>query len=232
MEQKYKRFEELQKWFEEEEKKIFEELKSDIQQLTKYPIEFSGNSIRKGWKGQIAMLRTTINFVKEDGTFDFASDFEIEFDRNELIFNYGCIGNFGKESIYYIEKTFLMAKLFEKWEELETKYLGKLNNPTFSEYFNLDNELTRYEEQLEKEEKKRTFNSILESIKPGQIYYVGSDGKKDMWMEITRVTQKRVYCTTNWINFYGSTIKGSERYESHEQFVNSIQNKYYNLKED
>ena len=233
MEQKYKRFEELEKWFDEEENKIFEELKQDIQQLTKHPIELLSKSIRQGWGGQKARLRADVNFVEENGKFNFGSSFDICFDQNELKFNYGSCGHFGKESIYYIERTKLMAKLFDKWEELETKYLEKLNNPMFSECFNLANELTRYEEQLRREEQEKTYNSILESIKPGQIYYVGfEERKKEMWYEITKVTKARVYYVQYWKNFMGATINGGERFETHAQFVSCIQRKQYELKED
>lgn len=230
MEQKYKRFEELQTWFEEEEKKIFEELYNDIQQLTTFKIAFSGNSIRSGWKGQIAMLRATINFVNNEGKFDFASDFTIEFDRNELIFNYGCVGHFGKEMVYYIEKTKLMAKLFDKWEELETKYLEKLNNKTFKEYFDLRSEINCYERQKEREEKEKTFNKVLENIKPGQTYFF--DQQQELWGVITRITPKRVYYKLYWKNWNGATISGGERFENQSYFVGAIQRNNYTLKED
>jgi predicted DNA-binding WGR domain protein len=230
MEQKYKRFDELSKWFEEEEKNIFEELHNDIQQLTTFKIAFSGNSIRSGWKGQIAMLRATINFVNNEGKFDFASDFTIEFDRNELIFNYGCVGHFGKEMVYYIERTKLMAKLFEKWEELETKYLEKLNNKTFKEFFDLYYELERYERDLIEKVRKETYNKTLETIKQGQTYYFGKG--EDMWGVITRITPKRVYYELYWKNYNGSTIRGGEKFENQRYFVESLQEQRYRLKED
>ena len=230
MEQKYKRFEELQTWFEEEENKIFEELRQDIQQLTTFKIAFSGNSIRSGWKGQIAMLRATINFVNNEGKFDFASDFTIEFDKNELIFNYGCIGHFGKESIYYIERTKVLAKLFDKWEELETKYLEKLNNKTFKEYFDLYHELDKYERELKEKVQQETFNKTLETIKPGQAYWFGKGN--NMYGVITRITPKRVYYKLYWKNYHGKFVYSNEKFEEQKYFVNSVQNQHYNLKED
>ena len=230
MEKKYKRFEELQTWFEEERKKIFEELYNDIQQLTTFKIAFSGNSIRSGWKGQIAMLRTTINFVNNEDEFDFASDFTIEFDANELRFNYGCVGHFGKEMVYYTERTKLMAKLFDKWEELETKYLEKLNNKTFKEYFDLDYELDKYERYLKENEKIEAYNKTLETIKPGQTYYFGKEN--DMWGTIIKVTPKRVYYKLYWRNWAGKMVYNGEKFENQKYFVESIQEKRYRLKED
>ena len=230
MEQKYKRFEELQNWFEQEEKNIFEELHNDIQQLTTFKIAFSGNGIHSGWKGQIARLKTTVNFVNNEGKFDFASDFTIELDKNELIFNYGCVGHFGKESIYYIEKTKLLAKLFDKWEELETKYLEKLNNKTFKEYFDLDYELERYERDLKEKEKQETYNKTLETIKLGQAYWLGKC--KDMYGIITRITSKRVYYKLYWKNWHGNIVYYGEKFENQIYFVESIQEERYNLKED
>lgn len=231
MEQKYKRFEELEKWFEEEENKIFEELHNDIQQLTTFKIAFSGNSIRSAWrKDQTSTLRTTINFVNNEEKFDFASDFAIEFDRNELIFNYGCIGSFGKESVYYIERTKLMAKLFEKWEELEAKYLEKLNNKTFKEYFDLYNELDRYERELKAKEQQETFNKTLETIKPGQTYYFGNGN--DMYGVVKKITPKRVYYKLYWKNWHGNMVYSGEKFEEQKYFVKSIQEKRYRLKED
>ena len=230
MEQKYKRFEELNNWFEEEEKNIFEELIQDIQQLTQFPIKFNFGRIDKGWQGQIAKLRTEVVFIKKDGMESFGSDFTIEFDRNELIFNYGCVGHFGKESIYYIERTKLMAKLFDKWGELEAKYLEKLNNKTFSEYFSLLNEISIYEEQKRREERKKNFNKVLESIKPGQIYYVGNGDA--FFYRITKITNARVYFEIWWRNNNGKVINSRTTYESHTQFVGAIQRQYYTLKED
>ena len=230
MEQKYKRFEELNKWYEEEEKKIFEELHNDIQQLTKYQVKLSSKRIEKGWKGQRAKLRVEIIFVKENNESVFASDFTMLFDRNELVFNYGCTGHFGKESVYYIERTKLMAKIFDKWEEFETKYLEKLNNKTFSEYFDLYYELERYEENLKEKEKQETYNKTLETIKQGQTYYFGKN--EETWGTITKITPKRVYYEIYWKNYNGSTIRGGENFERQKYFVESIQEKRYRLKED
>ena len=227
MEQKYKRFEELEKWFEEEEQKIFEELHNDIQKLTKYQIKLSSKSIDKGWKGQRAKLRVEVIFLKENNESVFASDFTMLFDRNELVFNYGCIGHFGKESVYYIERTKLMAKIFDKWEEFETKYLEKLNNKTFSEYFDLYYELERYERGLKEKEKQETYNKTLETIKQGQAYYFGKS--EEMWGVITKITPKRVYYRLYWKNFNGSTIYGGEKFENQRYFVESIQEGRYRL---
>lgn len=230
MEQKYKRFEELNKWYEEEEKNIFEELHNDIQQLTKYKIKLSSKRIERGWKGQRASLRVEIIFVKENNESVFASDFTMLFDRNELAFNYGCIGHFGKESVYYIERTKLMAKIFDKWEELETKYLEKLNNKTFKEFFDLFYELERYERDLKEKVKKETYNKTLETIKKGQTYYFGNGN--DMWGTITKVTPKRVYYKLYWKNWHGKMVYSGEKFENQKYFVESIQEQRYRLEED
>ena len=230
MEQKYKRFEELETWFEEEEKKIFEELFNDVQQLTNYKIELSFRRIDRGWKGQIAKLITEVDFIKENNARSFSSGFTIEFDKNELVFNYGCVGHFGKESVYYIERTKLMAKLFDKWEELETKYLEKLNNKTFSEYFSLLNEISLYEEHKRQEERQNTFKKVLETIKQGQTYYFGKGN--DMYGVVTRITPKRVYYKLYWKNWHGKMVCTGEKFEKQEYFVKSIQEERYNLKED
>ena len=176
------------------------------------------------------MLRTTINFVNNEGKFDFASDFTIEFNQNELRFNYGCIGHFGKDLIYYIERTKLMSKLFDKWEELETKYLEKLNNKTFKEYFDLDYELDKYERYLKENEKIEAYNKTLETIKPGQTYYLGKGN--DIWGTIIKVTPKRVYYKLYWKNWIGKMVYNGEKFENQKHLVESIQETRYRLKGD
>lgn len=230
MEQKYKRFNELENWFEQENTRIFEELRQDIQQLTQFPIKFNFGRIDKGWQGQRAKLRTEVVFIKKDGMESFGSDFTMEFDRNELIFNYGCVGHFGKESIYYIERTKLLAKLFDKWEELEQKYLEKLNNPTFTEYFDLYYELERYERNLKERVQQETYNKTLETIKPGQAYWFGNGN--DMYGVITRITPKRVYYKMYWKNWHGNMVYSGEKFDNQKSFVHSVQEKRFRIKED
>lgn len=126
-------------------------------------------------------IHFNIGFYNEaEKRVDFASDawFEYNTKKNELLVNYGTIGNYTKSNIYQVKRVKMVADIFEKIHEIEA-HLGMLvAEADAGQWRTLTSQLYEYEEQLSQLKKKQRAQQLAEAeyeLKEGDVVYYNSD---------------------------------------------------------
>ena len=126
-------------------------------------------------------IHFNIGFYNEsEKRVDFASDvwFEYNTKKNELLVNYGTIGNYTKSNIYQVKRVKMVADIFEKIHEIEA-HLGMLAaEADAGQWRTLTSQLYEYEEQMSQLKQQQRAQQIAEAeyeIKEGDLVYYDSD---------------------------------------------------------
>lgn len=126
-------------------------------------------------------IHFNIGFYNEaEKRIDFASDawFEYNTKKNELLVNYGTIGNYTKSNIYQVKRVKMIADIFEKIHEIEA-HLGMLAaEADAGQWRTLTSQLYEYEEQLSQLKKQKRAQQIAEAeyeLKEGDVVYYNPD---------------------------------------------------------
>lgn len=126
-------------------------------------------------------IHFNIGFYNEaEKRVDFASDawFEYNINKNELLVNYGTIGNYTKSNIYQVKRVKMVADIFEKIHEIEA-HLGMLAaEADAGQWRTLTSQLYEYEEQLSQFKTEQRTQQIAEAeyeLKEGDVVYYNSD---------------------------------------------------------
>lgn len=126
-------------------------------------------------------IHFNIGFYNEsEKRVDFASDawFEYNTKKNELLVNYGTIGNYTKSNIYQVKRVKMVADIFEKIHEIEA-HLGMLAaEADAGQWRTLTSQLYEYEEQMSQLKKNLRAQQIAEAeyeLKEGDVVYYNPD---------------------------------------------------------
>lgn len=126
-------------------------------------------------------IHFNIGFYNEaEKRVDFASDvwFEYNTKKNELLVNYGTIGNYTKSNIYQVKRVKMVADIFEKIHEIEA-HLGMLAaEADEGQWRTLTSQLYEYEEQMSKLKEQQRANQLAEAeyeLKEGDVVYYNPD---------------------------------------------------------
>ena len=126
-------------------------------------------------------IQFNIGFYNEaEKRVDFASDawFEYNTKKNELLVNYGTIGNYSKSNIYQVKRVKMIADIFEKIHEIEA-HLGMLvKEADEGQWRNLTSQLYEYEEQMSQLKKDLRAQQIAVAeyeLKEGDVVYYNPD---------------------------------------------------------
>lgn len=126
-------------------------------------------------------IHFNIGFYNEsEKRVDFASDvwFEYNTKKNELLVNYGTIGNYTKSNIYQVKRVKMVADIFEKIHEIEA-HLGMLAaEADGGQWRTLTSQLYEYEEQMSKLKAQQRANQLAEAeyeLKEGDVVYYNPD---------------------------------------------------------
>lgn len=126
-------------------------------------------------------IHFNIGFYNEsEKKVDFGSDvwFEYNTKKNELLVNYGTIGNYTKSNIYQVKRVKMIADIFEKIHEIEA-HLGMLAaEADAGQWRTLTSQLYEYEEQLSQLKKQKRAQQIAEAeyeLKEGDVVYYNPD---------------------------------------------------------
>ena len=132
--------------------------------------------IRIGLWGETE-IHFNIGFYNEaEKKVDFASDvwFEYNTKKNELLVNYGTIGNYTKSNIYQVKRVKMVADIFEKIHEIEA-HLGMLAaEADDGQWRTLTSQLYEYEEQMAELKKQQRARQLAEAeyeLKEGDVVY-------------------------------------------------------------
>ena len=132
--------------------------------------------IRIGLWGETE-IHFNIGFYNEaEKKVDFASDvwFEYNTKKNELLVNYGTIGNYTKSNIYQVKRVKMVADIFEKIHEIEA-HLGMLaSEADEGQWRTLTSQLYEYEEQMSQLKKQQRARQLAEAeyeLKEGDVVY-------------------------------------------------------------
>lgn len=130
-------------------------------------------------------IHFNIGFYNEsEKRVDFASDvwFEYNIKKNELLVNYGTIGNYTKSNIYQVKRVKMIADIFEKINDIEA-HLGMLAaEADAGQWRTLTSQLYEYEERLSQLKKQERAHQIAEAeyeLKEGDVVYYNSDVRID-----------------------------------------------------
>ena len=122
-------------------------------------------------------IHFNIGFYNEaEKKVDFASDvwFEYNTKKNELLVNYGTIGNYTKSNIYQVKRVKMVADIFEKIHEIEA-HLGMLaSEADEGQWRTLTSQLDEYEEQMSQLKKQQRARQLAEAeyeLKEGDVVY-------------------------------------------------------------
>lgn len=126
-------------------------------------------------------IHFNIGFYNEsEKRVDFASDawFEYNTKKNELLVNYGTVGNYTKSNIYQVKRVKMVADIFEKIHEIEA-HLGMLAaEADEGQWRTLTSQLYEYEEQLSQLKKQQRAQQIAEAeyeLNEGDVVYYNPD---------------------------------------------------------
>lgn len=126
-------------------------------------------------------IHFNIGFYNEaEKRVDFASNvwFEYNTKMNELLVNYGTIGNYTKSNIYQVKRVKMVADIFEKIHEIEA-HLGMLAaEADAGQWRDLTSQLYEYEEQMSQLKKQQRDQQLAQAeyeIKEGDVVYYNPD---------------------------------------------------------
>ena len=126
-------------------------------------------------------IHFNIGFYNEaEKRVDFASDawFEYNTKKNELLVNYGTIGNYTKSNIYQVKRVKMVADIFEKIGEIEAPLAALAQEADAGQWRNLTSQLYEYEEQMNQLKKNVRAQQLAEveyELKEGDVVYYNPD---------------------------------------------------------
>ena len=126
-------------------------------------------------------IHFNIGFYNEsEKRVDFGSNvwFEYNTKENELLVNYGTIGNYTKSNIYQVKRVKMVADIFEKIHEIEA-HLGMLvAEADEGQWRTLTSQLYEYEEQMAELKKQQRAQQLAQAeyeLKEGDVVYYNPD---------------------------------------------------------
>lgn len=126
-------------------------------------------------------IHFNIGFYNEaEKRVDFASDvwFEYNTKKNELLVNYGTIGNYTKSNTYQVKRVKMIADIFEKIHEIEAHLSMLAAEADAGQWRTLTSQLHEYEEQMSQLKKNLRAQQIAVAeyeLKEGDVVYYHPD---------------------------------------------------------
>ena len=126
-------------------------------------------------------IHFNIGFYNEaEKRVDFTSEawFEYNTKKNELLVNYGTIGNYTKSNIYQVKRVKMVADIFEKINEIEADLAALAQEADAGQWRNLTSQLYEYEKQMSQLKKNLRAQQLVAAeyqLKEGDVVYYNSD---------------------------------------------------------
>lgn len=148
-----------------------------------------------------------IGFYNEaDQRVDFASDawFEYNTKKNELLVNYGTIGNYTKSNVYQVRRVKMISDIFDNIDTIEATLAAFVQDADNGQWRQLITKKYEYEEelsQLKKEARAQQLVEVEQNLREGDVVYYRPDVRLitqlfPSWNSakatITRICQKTI----------------------------------------
>ena len=119
-------------------------------------------------------------FHEAENRIDFASDawFEYNTKKNELLVNYGTIGNYTKSNTYQVKRVKMIADVFEKIGELEAALAALAQEADDGQWRDLTAKLYEYQDELNTLKKRQRAQELAEAeyaLEVGDVVYYTPD---------------------------------------------------------
>lgn len=171
--------------------------------------------------GSVAFLTDDPERLKKGWKTDFGSNFDLSIHEYGIEINKGTCGSYTRKDKYQVARDIMLAKVWENEDVLVAYMTNHFDYNLHVNYYNIDNQISRINEDLKRAEEQRQFEETLKTLRGAKYLYKHSVNDKykddDYWshekigvhhhfynmLVITKITDKTVLCydeNYKWVN--------------------------------